>query len=175
MESKAYVMGLFDDEHKTVDALGGLAADPGWDVHKVHSPIPSQKIAAALNLKKSPIGYFTLAGGIFGFVAGFVLAMFTAGQWNLIVGGKPVIALVPFFIVGFEFTILFAVLGNVAGLILAMQLPAYSGLEQYDERCSGEHYGIVAACVPGEEKRLSEFFKEQGGEAKQMPPGGNSK
>lgn len=174
MEAKAYVMGLFEDENRTLAALDAIAAAPGWAVDKVLSPIPSEKISAALKVKRSPVGYFTLAGGIVGFLAGFMLAMFTASQWSLIVSGKPIIALVPFFIVGFEFTILFAVLGNVAGLILTMQLPAYKGLAQYDERCSGEHYGIVAACVPGEEKRLIEFFEEQGGEGKALPQGGKA-
>ena len=79
----------------------------------------------ALDLKKSRVGWFTLAGGILGFLSGFALAVFAATRWNLIVGGKPVVAWVPFFIVGFEFTVLFAVLGNIVGLLTQTGLPQF--------------------------------------------------
>jgi len=102
------------------------------------------------------------------------IAAIKAGPWTLqavhgpvpsasiMVSGKPVMSLVPFFIVGFEFTILFAVFGNVIGLIHQMQLPCYKNLAVYDERCSGQHYGVVAACGPDEHEALAAFFKDRG-------------
>jgi len=105
MSAEYRVMGLFTDENQVVSAIRDIKDSP-WTMHRVHSPIPSHKIDNALGSKKSKVGYFTLVGGITGFFAGFLLAAFTASQWNLIVSGKPVISLVPFFIVGFEFTIL---------------------------------------------------------------------
>ncbi|MBU0987304.1 MAG: DUF3341 domain-containing protein [Proteobacteria bacterium] len=165
MATESFIMGLFTDENQAVSAICDIKQSP-WSVRSVHSPIPSHKISEALQLKKSKVGYFTLVGGIVGFFAGFSLAAFTASQWQLIVSGKPIIALVPFFIVGFEFTILFAVFGNVAGLIHQMQLPEFNGLKQYDPRCSGEHYGILVACEKNNTKRLKDFFKTRGGEIK---------
>jgi len=38
-----------------------------YQLQKVHSPIPSHKLSDALKIKKSGVGYFTLAGGIIGF------------------------------------------------------------------------------------------------------------
>jgi len=73
---------------------------------------------------------------------------------------------VPFFIVGFEFTILFAVFGNVVGLITQMELPSYGDLARYDERCSGEHFGVVAACPEAQQGELIAFFKAQGAEVR---------
>lgn len=157
------VMGLFKTEGETVSAIRALR-DTEWNPERVHCPVPSHKIFNALRLKKSRVGYFTLAGGITGFFTGFLLAIFTATQWNLIVSGKPVIALVPFFIVGFEFTILFAIFGNVVGLIYNMQLPDLKGLEQYDARCSGDHFGIMATCQASELEGLRVFFQTKGGE-----------
>lgn len=161
MGTEYRVMGLFTDENRAVSAIEAIKDSP-WPLRRVHSPVPSHKISDALGLKKSKVGYFTLAGGIFGFFAGFLLAAFTASQWNLVVSGKPVIALVPFFIVGFEFTILFAVFGNVAGLIHQMQLPEFKGLEEYDPRCSGEHFGILAACEASDLDGLKDFFQNMG-------------
>jgi molybdopterin-containing oxidoreductase family membrane subunit len=115
-------MGLFQDENQAADAVRSLQASD-FEVLKVHSPIPGHRIAQALGLKKSRVGLFTLAGGIVGFFAGFFLAIFTAMRWDIMVGGKPVIALVPFVIVGFEFTILFAVFGNILGFLFLSDMP----------------------------------------------------
>lgn len=165
MSTECAVMGLFKDESQAVSAIEALKGSP-WSLQSVHSPVPSHKISAALKLKESKIGYFTLAGGITGFFTGFLFAAFTASQWNIIVSGKPVIALVPFFIVGFEFTVLFAIFGNVVGLIHQMQLPGFQGLERYDPRCSGEHYGILASCEADMLDGLKDFFAARGGEIK---------
>jgi hypothetical protein len=122
MEPKRYIMGLFKDEDQVVSAVDELKKST-YKFHRVNSPFPSHKIMAALKLKKSMVGWFTLAGGIIGFVAGFSLAIFTSVQWELIVGGKPVIALIPFVIVGFEGTILLAVFGNIIGLLTQLRIP----------------------------------------------------
>jgi molybdopterin-containing oxidoreductase family membrane subunit len=159
-----HVFGVFPDEERTVAAIGEMHGTT-WAVERVHSPFPSRAIMAALDLKKSPVGYFTLAGGILGFFTGIGLAVFTVVQWNIIVSGKPVIAWFPFIIVGFEFTILFSVFGNVLGLLICGDLPDFRGLKHYDPRCSGEHFGILALCREGEQERLVDFFRSKGGEA----------
>ena len=170
MSAEYRVMGLFTDEKRAVSAIEGIKDSP-WKLHRVNSPIPSHNISDALELKKSKVGYFTLAGGITGFFSGFLLAAFTAAQWHLIVSGKPVIALVPFFIVGFEFTILFAIFGNVVGLIHQMRLPEFKGLEQYDPRCSGHHFGVTVSCKADDLERLKLFFQNKGGEVKVISNG----
>ena len=159
------VISLFDDETRAASAIEALRGSP-WKLERVHSPIPSDKILNALKLKKSRVGYFTLAGGIIGFFSGVGLAIYTGIQWNLIVSGKPVVAWIPFLIVGFEFTILFAVFGNVLGLLFQTNLPEFQSLRIYDQRCSGEHFGVLASCAEGEENKLMAFFQEKGGEAR---------
>lgn len=163
MADKTLIMGIFKEENKAVAAITAMTGKP-WSVQRVHSPIPSEKLAKALNLKKSLVGWFTLTGGILGFLTGYILAAFTATRWDLVVSGKPVIALVPFFIVGFEFTILFAVFGNVVGMLTQMGLPNWKQTTPYDERCSGDSYGILVACETGDKENLFEFFKDHGGE-----------
>lgn len=163
MPHRRYVAGNFRDENQAITAIEDLKTSP-WQLDRVHSPYPSHGISEALKLKKSRVGYFTLGGGIIGFFAGFALAIYTAVQWNLIVGGKPVVALIPFFIVGFEFTILFAVFGNVLGLIMEARLPEFESLKTYDSRCSGAYFGIVVSCQEGEEEDLEAFFRNRGGE-----------
>jgi len=165
MPGKKFIMGIFTDEDQVVSTLAALKKT-AYQFQRVHSPIPSHKIMAALNLKKSKVGYFTLAGGILGLVSGFALAVYCSIEWNLIVSGKPIISLIPFFIVGFEFTILFAVFGNVIGLLTQTRLPSFKGMEYYDPRCSGAHFGVLAACEPMQQDGLEDFFKKNGGEVK---------
>ena len=160
-----YVMGLFKREDQAVAAIGELKAS-SWPLHRTHSPIPSHKISDALGLKDSRVGWFTLGGGIMGFLTGFTLAIFTALRWELIVSGKPVVALVPFVIVGFEFTILFAIFGNLIGMLVLSKLPRQANLENYDPRCSGEHFGILSSCRDEEKEGLQSLFTRNGGETK---------
>ena len=165
MKPEKQVLGLFRDESLAAGAVEALAGT-SWAVKDVHSPVRSDKILSALKVEKSKVGYFTLAGGILGFLSGISLAMYTGLQWNLIVSGKPVVAWIPYMIVGFECTVLFAVLGNIVGLITQTRLPEYRSMRTYDPLCSGEHYGILASCPEGQQEALRTFFQEKGGEAK---------
>ncbi len=165
MPGKKYMMGIFKHEDQVVSTLAALK-ESAYGFQRVHSPIPSHKIMAALNLKKSMVGWFTLTGGVLGFISGFALAIYCSTQWNLIVSGKPIISLIPFFIVGFEFTVLFAVFGNVIGLLTQTRLPTLKGMDYYDPRCSGEHFGVLAACEPMQKDGLKDFFVQNGGEVR---------
>lgn len=165
MDPERYIMGLFRDEDRVVSAIEGLKSSP-YRFKRVNSPIPSHKISDALKVKKSAVGWFTLVGGILGFFSGFALAIYCSVQWDLIVSGKPIISLIPFVIVGFEFTILFSVIGNVIGLLTQMRLPSFKWFRHYDPRCSGEHFGVLASCNPDQIDGLREFFQKLGGEVR---------
>ena len=165
MPSERHIMGLFRDEDRVVAAIDALKQS-SYKFIRVNMPIPSHKIMDALKLKKSKVGWFTLGGGIFGFLGGFALAIFTATRWDLIISGKPIIAIIPFIVVGFEATILCAVFGNILGLLTQGRLPNYKLLKHYDSRCSGEHFGILASCSEEKEDGLKDFFQKQGGEVR---------
>lgn len=162
---RASIMGIFGTEEQAASAIRGLH-NTDYTLERVHSPIPSHKIADALELPKSKVGWFTLAGGITGFFTGFLFAAFTATRWSMIVGGKPIIALVPFVIVGFEFTILFAVFGNVLGLISQARLPRFETSKLYDARFTGHKFGVLASCSAKEKNGLHRFFEAKGAEIK---------
>ena len=165
MRPERYLMGLFKDEDQVVAAVNELKIS-AYTFHRVNSPFPSHKIMDALNLKKSLVGWFTLSGGIIGLVGGFALAIFTAVQCNLMVSGKPIVAIIPFVIVGFEATILCAVFGNILGLITQTRLPGHKLMKHYDPRCSGEYFGILASCEASQEDGLNDFFSQQGAEVR---------
>jgi molybdopterin-containing oxidoreductase family membrane subunit len=165
IHGKQYVIGLFPKEDQAVSAIHALMDSP-WEIDDVYSPVPSKKIQEALYMKPSRVGWFTLCGGILGFIAGLALTVFSASQWSLMVSGKPVISLVPFFIVSFELTILFSVIGNVIGFLWFSGLPTSKPPRHYFQECSGRYFGVVAACRTGDLKKLVTFFDEHGGEAR---------
>jgi len=165
MDPERYIMGLVKDENRAVSTILALEKS-SYTFHRVNSPFRSHKIMDALKLKKSKVGWFTLGGGVLGFFTGFILAIYTSVQWHLIVGGRPIIALVPFVIVGFEFTILFGVFGNVIGLLTQMRLPSFRGLTHYDPRCSGDYFGILASCKKEQQEELKYFFRKNGAEVR---------
>ncbi|MCX5883042.1 MAG: DUF3341 domain-containing protein, partial [Deltaproteobacteria bacterium] len=159
------ILGLFVREENAASAVRELM-NSSWTFMRVHSPIPGHVIMDFLRLKKSRVGWFTLAGGISGFFSGFGLAVFSATRWSIIVGGKPVVAWVPFFIVGFEFTILFAVFGNMIGLLTQARLAQFDLPGGYDPDCSANRFGVLAACSPGQQAELINFFLNKGAEVK---------
>ena len=168
MPTDRYVMGLFTDESAVVSAIDALRTSP-WKLCRVHGPYPSHSILHALRFRKSRVGYFTLAGGVTGFFAGYALSIYSSVQWNLIVGGKPVVSLIPFFVVGYEMTILFGILGTVLGILLSARIPEFRSLKGiYDPRCSGSHFGVLARCEAGGEEALSAFFTGLGAEARRF-------
>ncbi|UCG06240.1 MAG: DUF3341 domain-containing protein [Desulfobacterales bacterium] len=165
MPLERYIMGLFQDEDQVVETINELEQSR-YKFVRVNMPIPSHKIMGALKVKKSMVGWFTLVGGILGFLGGFALAIYTATQWNLIVSGKPIIAIIPFVVVGFEATILCAVFGNILGLLTQARLPSYKWLKHHDPRCSGEHFGVLASCPAEQQDGLKDLFQQQGGEVR---------
>jgi len=161
---RATLLGLFGSEAQTAAAIAAIMEmrDTDFVLEQVHSPIPSHVIEDVLQQPKSMVGWYTLVGAVIGFFCGFWLAAFTASRWDLVVGGKPVFAWIPFVIVGFEFTILFAVFGNVVGLITQARLPQLVGQTPYDPRLSGDRFGLAASCVAGDAPNLERFLRQMG-------------
>jgi hypothetical protein len=161
MSTVPVVTGLFKTREDTLAAIEKIQ-EKGWQVKEVNSPIPSHAIARALGTKKSRVGWFTLTGGIIGFFSGFALAVFTATRWSLIVGGKPILSWIPFFVIAFECTILFAVLGNVLGILTQVGLPEKDYEKNYDVQCSGSLYGIQVLSPPGEVDSIKDLLHSTG-------------
>ena len=98
--------------------------------------------------------------------APITLSLGAAALGGMIVSGKPIIAIVPFVVVGFEATILGAVFGNVLGLLTQTRLPSSRWFKYYDPRCSGEYFGVLASCESNQETGLNDFFRKQGAEVR---------
>jgi molybdopterin-containing oxidoreductase family membrane subunit len=128
----------------------------GYENFLVYSPVPHHDIEHALHRPKSPVRVFTLIGGLAGFVTGWALTIGSALHYPLIVGGKPIVSLPPFGVLAYILTILFGALATMIGFLLNARLPQLRLTPSYDERLSGDHYGIQ---VFGADETLKKWEK----------------
>jgi hypothetical protein len=163
MAKQRALLGVYEYLDDLLAALKGFA-DRSLKVHTVYSPIARHEIFEALNVKPSPIRYFTLTGGILGVCTGVGLLVYTCLQWKFIVSGKPIVPLVPAVVVGFEFCILLGVLFNTFGMLLNTRLPKIRLPEHYDDRFMQDRFGVLVMCAEDELEGLSKIMKEAGAE-----------
>jgi molybdopterin-containing oxidoreductase family membrane subunit len=134
------------------------------EVVNVCSPSAHRDMSEALGLKPSPVRYFTLLGGIAGGISGLWLAVYAASQWQIGPGGRPVVAWIPFVVVGFEFTILLAVLCTVAGMLISCRLPRRTLPRWYDRRFTRDKFGLLIYCPAGRCDEAKALLKRAGAE-----------
>lgn len=163
MAKKHTLMGIFSRIDEVAEALKFLR-EAAIKVDIVYSPVPSLKISHTLGLTPSPVRYFTLGGGIAGMIIGFGLSIYAGLKWNFIVSGKPVIALIPFFVEGFEFTILFGVLATVAGMLIYNRMPKLRLPPHYDPRFTQDKFGILVRCSDAEREGTISALQKAGAE-----------
>jgi hypothetical protein len=94
---------------------------------------------------------FTFFGGLTGAATGFAFTTFTAIDWPLVTGGKPIVSIVPYVIIAFELTILFGVLATVIGVLWNMRIPNLKTNVVYDPQFSAGRFGVY---VTAEDDRL---------------------
>ncbi|MGD0484461.1 MAG: DUF3341 domain-containing protein [Gemmatimonadales bacterium] len=157
------VVGVFGYLDDAVRALTELKRR-GYAQLTVYSPVPRHELDAVLDKKESPVRLFTLIGGLTGVSFGFFYAIATSLDWPLVVGGKPIVSLPPFVVIGFETTILLGALATVAGMLLSARLPRLGRSPGSDPRFSSDKIGIVAFGGPSQLEGAREVLRGAGAE-----------
>ncbi|ABA89791.1 menaquinol oxidoreductase complex ACIII, DUF3341 subunit ActD [Syntrophotalea carbinolica DSM 2380] len=91
---------------------------------QVHLPYHLHEVEELLIGRPSRLRYFALTGGLAGFGGGFLLALLTSIDWPVITGGKPIVSVPPFLLVGYLMTILIGSLSCFAGFLWLARLPS---------------------------------------------------
>ena len=157
------IVGVFGYLDDAVRALRELKAR-GFTHLTVYSPVPRHELDEVLAKPESPVRRFALVGGLTGVSFGFFYAIATSLDWPLIVGGKPIVSLPPYVVIGFETTILIGALATVAGMLLNAKLPRLSRSPGYDPRFSSDKIGIVAFGGPAQLESAREILGAAGAE-----------
>jgi hypothetical protein len=105
-----------------------------------------------------------LIGGIAGVLTGLAITVGTSWEWNLIVGGKPVVSWPPFIIIMFELMVLLGGLAAAASFFLFARLPQFDPIPGYSERFSADRFGIAVACDEADSAKIEAMMREAGAE-----------
>ncbi len=163
VEGRSGVVGVFAHLDSTTLAIRELKAK-GYDSITVYGPVPRHEIDDALDQPVSPVRVFTLVGGLTGCTLGFAYAISTSLDWELITGGKPIVSIPPFIVIGFELTILIGALSTVAGMFLNARLPKLRKAAGYDPRFSNDKFGVMVFGGPAQVAGAQEILKAAGAE-----------
>ncbi len=163
MSGRIEMVGAFADEERCARAIEALRSSRLGDFW-TFAPIPSEKIAEAIGRPKSPVRAWVLTGGIVGVLTGIAITVGTSLEWNLDVGGKPVVSVPPFIIICFELMILLGGISAVLGFLFNAGVPALDSAPGYSSRFGGDRFGIVVRCEEGDAARVEALLKESGAE-----------
>ena len=155
------VMGIFsyvDDAEAAIRAL----RQAGHRDLSVFSPVPYHELEQAQEQKPSAVRWVCLAGGIAGITGGFSLCIWSVLQWPLVTGGKELVSLPPFVIIGYESMILLGGLFNLLGMLLLARLPQRTSPAPYDPRFSEDRIGIWIPGAGEPVKRAGELLEGHG-------------
>jgi hypothetical protein len=123
-DTKTYgLMASFDSPEALISAARA-SRDAGYRKLDAYSPMPIEGLSEAIDFGRAKLPWLVLLGGIAGAIAGYGLQYFTSVidyPWN--VGGRPFHSWPAFIPVTFEFTILFAALAAVFGMMALNGLP----------------------------------------------------
>jgi len=125
---------VFDHHQEFMEELRAILAR-GVDPRQVRVRTPYHVAEAEELLFERPsrLRYFALVGGLGGFGGGFAFAALTALDWPIITGGKPIVSVPPFLLIGYLMTILFGSLISFAGFLLLARLPDARILDETEE------------------------------------------
>jgi Protein of unknown function (DUF3341) len=142
------VLGVFAHVDTTVRALEDLKAK-GYHDLTVYTPLPVHEIEEVLERDRpvSRVRLFTLLGGLTGTASGFLLTIWSAMQWGLVTGGKPVASIPPFVGIAFELTILFGGIATVIGMVALGRLPRLRPSPTFDPRFTNDRFGVAVQCA----------------------------
>ena len=140
MSDQSGILASYDYLDSTVDAVTELR-EAGFEPI-TYASYPEHHLEDALGYGESPVRVWTLVGGLTGTATGFAFTSWTAMDWPLITGGKPVLSIPAFVVIAFEMTILFGALSTVLGLFINSRLPNPIPPVVYDPEFSAGMYGV---------------------------------
>jgi hypothetical protein len=117
------LMAEFDDPNALVEAARQARA-AGYRRMDAYTPIPLHGLTEALGNPPTRLPWITFAGGLLGALGGYAfLYYFSAIDYPMNVGGRPVHSWPAFIPIVFELTVLGASLASVLGMLALNGLP----------------------------------------------------
>jgi len=157
------VLGIFEFVDDATAAVRALRQVGHKDL-SVYSPVPHHDLEHALEQGPSIVRWVTFGGAVLGLTGGFSLCIFSVTSYPLVVGGKELISLPPFVVIGYESMILLGALANLVGMLALTRLPQLKSKAPYDPRFSEDRIGIWVPCEGDAAARVEQMLRGQGAE-----------
>ncbi|MFP8874208.1 MAG: DUF3341 domain-containing protein [Myxococcota bacterium] len=141
----ATVVSVFELPGNTASAVRKLK-HRGFDDLTTYSPAPFRELEEAEDPRPSRVRIFTLVGGLTGVILGFALQIWMSLDWPIKIAGKNFASIPPYWIVGFELTILLGGFFTLFGLLIVGGLYPRRLDKHYSPRFSAEEIGVVVRC-----------------------------
>jgi hypothetical protein len=155
------VLGIFPYLDATIAAIRQLRG-AGFTDLVVYSPVPRHEIEEALQPSESPVRLFTITGGVVGALTGYGLASYASVAYPLVVGGKPLVHMIPYTVLAFELMVLFGALSTVVGLFVTSRLPRIRMESAYDPAFTDDKMGVFVRCGPDRAAAAREILVSAG-------------
>ena len=163
MKSDQLVLAVFPYVDQFLACLKTLK-EKKYVIADVFSPVRLPEMQEVVTRKPSRVRFITLIGGIMGGCGLVGLAVYAHLSFKLIVWGKPVLAWVPWVVVAFEGTILFASLFAFISWVFFSGLPQPGTNPGYSREFSGRKFGIFISVAAEGAQELGKLLKEHGAE-----------
>ena len=152
------LLGEYGTPERLVAAVRG-ARDAGMKGINAFTPFPVDDVAEALGLQDNRIPWLGLIGGVVGLVGAYAMQIAANLDYPLNIGGRPLITLQAFALIGFELTVLFSVSFMVFGLFVLNRLPRYNhplfDIDRF-ERATRDGFFLFVAIDDEDEKAAQE-------------------
>lgn len=145
-DNRTIVTGTFQLIDPLLDAIRKLR-DSGHKDLSVYSPVPCDEIDEALESGGSgAISYIAFGAGVLGWISGIALTLGTVKILPLMVGGKQITSMIPFYVISFELAILLTGLITVLALMKFSMLSRARIKEKFNPRFAADRFGLTVRC-----------------------------
>lgn len=129
------------------------------------SPVPIRRKGIYMTMKKDPVRFFALFGGLAGALSGALFALGASITYPLPRGGRAIAAIPPVMIISFETLILLGVLATFAGFLIIGRFPALKD-RHYHDSIGIDRFGLLIKAEPERMDTIEAILRE--GEAEEV-------
>jgi molybdopterin-containing oxidoreductase family membrane subunit len=153
------VMFVFSSPEALLKSLKDACED-GFRKIEVFSPVKLKEAEVILNINRSPVGFWTFMGGLAGLGGAAFLEIGSVQIYDIVVGGKHAVSIIPYLPIMFELTILGASLANLAAVLIYTKLYKRKIKPYYDPRFSSDKFGMLITYDRYFEKDISDLSEK---------------
>lgn len=157
------LMGLFRESTETADAIDDLyrLGIPEDDIVVMTGvPYPEKALGRAREWLRLP--YIVLAGALTGLLFGVFLSVITPLLYPLSVGGRPLVAGPPAFVIIYVFTMMATIVSTFLGVIWEMGFPSFAR-KYYDKLVTAGYLAVLLECLESQEDEVTSIMETHGG------------